>query len=488
MYLPIVSFTETVEGFLKHIIAQYPNFCYTESYMVIENCSHSRGTQGGVEIGRLRLQQRRDRSCSKQRRAQEIAPTEASSSGDCAYRRTEGLCSHRDIVEEKMMNEKRTPTHCALPICTLGAPGHGKTTLTAAIAKVVARIGAIHTDGVNDFEAHPPLHHPIQEGVGITYRAIDYETSGKFYTQIDCETHLDVVKMLVSGSPAIQAAIWVVNAIEGVTPDSESHLRLANQMHLPTILSFLNTGGARKDDELLEICQMEMRELLNECGWGEATVPIIVGDARKALDYRGDRITSTQWQPIVELIFSMNRAMPAPVDTARLPLIMPIHEIIRETKESVSVRGKIVQGQLAVGQAVDIVGKGDRIKTRCIGIKENEVCVESEPDWLSVGQVLCTPKTVKSHSTFTAIIYLLTHQESGTHIPLIENDRPDIYLWGIDMPAYLKLPPARSLITPGTYTQGTLTLDLPLAMEVGTRFEVKKMGTRIGIGVVTGMA
>ena len=385
------------------------------------------------------------------------------------------------------MAQQKEHTHRRLPICTLGAHGHGKTTLTAAIAKVVARIGAIHTNGDSDFEAQTPISHPIREGVGITYRAIAYETSGKLYTQIDCETHIDVVKMLISGSPTIQGAIWIVNAVEGITPDAEAHLRLASQMQLPTVLSFLNTGGIPNNDELIDICQQEMEELLNACGRDAETAPIIVGDARKALDYRGDSITSTQWQPIVDLIFAMNRAMPTPMDTARLPLIMPIHEITEETKESVFVRGDIVQGQLAVGQAVDIVGKGDRIKTRVLSIKENEVCVESEPDWLSVGQVLCTPKTVKSHAEFTTLIYLLTHEESGTHIPLIENDRPDIYLWGIDMPAHLKLPPSLSLITPGTYAHVALTLDLPLVMEVGTRFEVKKMGVRIGFGVVTGV-
>ena len=384
------------------------------------------------------------------------------------------------------MTEKKD-THRRLPICTLGAPGHGKTTLTAAIAKVVARIGAIHTNGDNDFETQTPISHPIREGVGITYRAIAYETSGKLYTHIDCETHIDVVKMLVSGSPAIQGAIWIVNAVEGITPDSEAHLRLASQMHLPTVLSFLNTGGIPNDDELIDICQQEMAELLNECGWNGETIPITVGDAGKALTYKGHSITSTQWQPIVDLIFAMNRAMPAPVDTARLPLIMPIHEVTEETKESVSVRGDIVQGHLAVGQAVDIVGKGDRIKTRVLSITEDEVCVESEPDWLSIGQVLCAPKTVKSHSEFTALIYLLTHEESGTHIPLIENDRPDIHLWGIDMPAHLKLPQGLSLITPGAYAHVSLTLDLPLVMEVGTRFEVKKMDVRIGFGVVTGV-
>ena len=293
--------------------------------------------------------------------------------------------------------------------------------------------------------------------------------------------------MLISGSPRIQGAIWVVNAVEGVTPDSEAHLRLTSDMHLPVVLAFLNTGDVPKDDELLDICQQEMHELLNACGNGRETEQIIVGDVRKALDYKGNRITSPQWQPIVDLIVAMNSAMPAPIDTEHLPLIMPIYEITEEAKESISVRGEIMQGQLAVGQAVDIVGKGDRIKTRVIGIDGNEVRVESEPDWLSVGQVLCTPKTVKSHSEFTALIYLLTFEESGTHIPLIENDRPDIYLWGIDIPAHLQLPPELSLVTSGTYAHVTVALDLPLVMEIGTRFEVKKMGVRIGFGVVTSM-
>ena len=383
------------------------------------------------------------------------------------------------------MTEKKERTHNRLPICTLGADGHGKTTLTAAMAKVIARIGAIHTDGDGGFEVQLPIHHPIREGVGITYRAIDYETSGKFYTQIDCETSLDVTKMLISGSPKIHGAIWVVNAVEGVTPNSEAHLRLTSDMHLPAVLAFLNTGGVSEDDEIVDICRQEMQELLNVYGTRKETAPIIVGDVRKALDYKGDRITSTQWQPIVDLIVAMNSTMPVPVDTEHLPLIMPIYEITEQAKESVSVRGEIIQGQLAVGQAIDIVGKGNRIKTRVIGIDGSEVRVESEPDWLSVGQVLCTPKTVKSHSEFTALIYLLTFEESGTHIPLIENDKPDIFLWGVDVPAHLQLPPELSLVTSGNYAHVTVALDLPLVMEIGTRFEVKKMGVRIGFGVVT---
>ena len=380
---------------------------------------------------------------------------------------------------------KRESGYGGLPICTLGGDGHGKTTLTAAMARVVARIGAIQTDGDVAFSEQTPISHPIREGVGVTYRAITYETSGRLYTQIDCETHLDVVKMLISGSPNIQGAIWVVNAVEGVTSDSEAHLRLASELGFSTVVPFLNTVGTAEDDELLNICEQEMSELLETCGGIKKSPPIIVGDARQALAYKGERVTSKQWQPIVDLIFAMNQAMPAPIDPTGLPLIMPIHEITEEAKEQVSVRGEIVQGQVAVGQPVDIVGKGDRIKTRILSIQEDTVSVESEPDWLSAGQVLCTPKTVKSHTEFTALIYLLTHEESDTHIPLVENDRPDIYLWSIDMPAHLKLPSDVSLITPGGYAHVRFTLDLPLVMAAGTRFEIKKMDVRIGFGVVT---
>ena len=385
------------------------------------------------------------------------------------------------------MNDKRGTTHRSLPICTLGASGHGKTTLTAAIAKVVARIGSIRSKIDNQFEQQVPLHHPIREGVGITYRAIDYETSGKFYSQIDCETHLDIVKLLVSRSFTIQGAIWVVDADDGVTDAAETHLRLASHINLPTVISFLNTRNIAKDDELVDICQQEMRDLLTEYGWEEQENPIIVGDIDKALKYKGDRIGSDQWKPIVDLIFAMNRCMPVPINPRDLPLIMPIYEIVEELRERVTVRGEIVQGHLAVGQAVDIVGKGDRIKTKCLNMKENEVSVESEPDWLSVGQVICPPKTIKAHSEFTALIYLFTQEESGTHIPLIENDKPEVHLWGTDVSARLQLPPELSIVTPGENAHVSFTLQLPLATEVGTRFEVKKMGSCIGLGVVTAL-
>lgn len=384
-----------------------------------------------------------------------------------------------------MTHEKRTSTDHTLSICTLGAAHHGKTTLTAAIQKVVARIGAVHSDVKTEFIQQMPSHFPLREGVGITYREVDYETSGKFYRQIDCDTHLDIVKMLVSRSFGIQGAIWVVDAFEGVTAESAEHIRLAQHIQLPNIISFLNTHNITEDNELLDICQQEMRELLTEYGWDENNNPIIIGDANRALKYKGDRTGSEQWKPIVNLIFALNRYMPTPIDTGNLHLIMPIYEIVETLKEQVTVRGDVVQGHLSVGQAVDIVGKGDRIKTKCLGTKDGDVVVESEPDWISVGQVLCTPKTIRAHTDFEAIIYLLTQEESGTHIPIIENDKPMIHLWGIDVTAHLHLPSDLPIISPGENAHVSVELELPLAMEVGTRFEVKKMGSCIGIGIVT---
>lgn len=383
------------------------------------------------------------------------------------------------------MDDKRGGTHFPLPICTLGATDHGKTTLTAAIAKVVARIGSNLSKVDTPFEQQIPNHHPIREGVSITYRSVDYETSGKHYTQIDCETHLDIVKMLVSRSFVIQGAIWVVDAVNGVTQESAEHIHIANRLNIPTVISFLNTRNSAIDDELIDICKQEMTELLTENGWEEENNPIIVGDANKALKYKGDRIDSVQWKPIVDLIFAMNRSMPKPINMDSLPPIMPIYEIVEEQKERVTIKGELIQGHLAVGHAVDIVGKGDRIKTKCLSIKEDEVCVESEPDWLSVGQVLCHPKTIKAHSDYTALVYLLTQEESGTHIPLIENDKPDIHLWSVDISARLHLPSDLSIVSPGTNAHISLSLEQTMAMDIGTTFEVKKMGSRIGLGVVT---
>lgn len=385
------------------------------------------------------------------------------------------------------MNKKKTSIHQTLPICMLGADGHGKTTLTTGMERVVEKIGTIYSDTSSGFINQLPNHQQICEGVGFTFRSIDYETSGKHYTQIDCDTHQDIVKLLVSSALDIQGAIWVVDADAGVTQESEELVRIANRVKVSNIVSFLNIHNT-DDNELVNICQQEMREILTECGLNEDNSPILVGDAHNTLNYKTVNLGSDQWKPIVDTISALNSIMPDPIDKSDLHLVLPIHEIVEESKETVTFSGEFVQGHLSVGQSIDIVGKGDRIKTKCLNIKEHEITVESEPDWLSVGQVVCSPKTIKAHTEFVGIVYLLNQEESGTHIPIVQNDKLEINLWGIDVHASVQLPPALSIISPGANSEISISLDLALVMEVGTTFEIKKMDIRIGLGIVTEVA
>ncbi len=441
------------------------------------------------------------------------------------------------------MDEKRNYRHEPLTISTLGGTGHGKTTLTAAIAKVVSRIGSTQIKEAA-IDSQEPLHHSIVGRMGISYRAIDYETSGRHYTQIDCLSHADNVKMLISGSPAVRGAILVVSVVDGVTEETATQIRLASQTRLPAIVTFLNKSELVTDPELIELCEMEIRELLTACSYGEGESPILVGDAAKALKYSGNNLGSEDWKPIVDLIFTMNRCMPQPTNRLELPLMMPIREVIDAPKGGSTVRGEILQGRLAVGYPIDIAGKGERIKTRCVGMRSHtgrpasdlipqppspsassrqaiqgkgevsppfrgsgeslspprggaggevengrvEIQVDSEPGWISPGQVVSEPKSLKSYTDFGAVVYVMTQEECGTHIPLVGNDKPEIHLWTIDVPGHLRLSSDLAIINPGEHADVQITLDVPMAMQIGTRFQIKKMGLTIGMGVVTEIA
>ena len=398
----------------------------------------------------------------------------------------EGQCAITITPKEKDMEAKKRYRHEALNICTLGGLGHGKTTLTSAMIKVVSRIGSTPSKTA-DLESEQPIHHPISQGVGVSYRSVDYETSGRHYTQIDGLKYADNVKMLISGSPKIWGAIWVVNAVEGVTPDSEAQLRLASQVHIPTIITFLNKSEKVHDEELIEICEMEMREILTDCGYDEEASPIIVGDALKALKYKGHNLGSDHWKPIVDLILEMNHRMPQPINPLDLPLIMAIREVIDHPKGTSTVRGEIIQGRVAVGNSVDVVGKGDRIKTRCVGLKEGNIEVDSDPGWISPGHVISDPKSIRSRSAFEATVYVMTQEECGAHIPLVGNDKPHIHIWTIDVTGHIHLPADVAIVNPGEHASVSISLDVSMAMQIGTRFEIKKMGSRIGMGIVTGL-
>ena len=394
------------------------------------------------------------------------------------------------------MDEKRQYRHQGLTICTLGGVEHGKTTLTAGIIKVVARIGSTQMDAT-DFQVQQPTHHSMGSQTYVSYRAVDYETSGRHYTHIDGLSHGDNVKMLIGGSPGIRGAILVVSAVDGVTAEAAAEIRLASQVRVPTVVTFLNKAEKVKDPELIEICEMEIREILTDCGYADEGSPIIVGDAEKAFNYKGQNLNSDHWKPIVDLIFAMNRCMPQPLNPLELPLLMPIRKVIDNPKGPSTLYGQVAQGGLAIGHPVDVVGKGDRIKTHCVGLRhgdaaslveesaEDEVQVDAEMGWITPGQVVSQPKSIKSHSDFEATVYVMTQAECGTHIPLVGNDKPEIHLWTIDVTGHLHLPSEVAIVNPGEHATVRISLDVPMAITIGTRFEIKKMEVKIGMGVVT---
>ncbi len=399
------------------------------------------------------------------------------------------------------MDEKRQYRHQGLTICTLGGVEHGKTMLTTGIIKVVSRIGSTQMDAA-DFETQQPTHHSIGRQTYVSYKVVDYETSGRHYTHVDGLSHAENVKMLIGGSPAIRGAILVVSAVDGVTAEAEAEIRLASQVRVPTVVTFLNKAEKVKDPELIEICEMEIREILTDCGYAEEESPIIVGDAEKACNYKGQNLNSDHWKPIIDLIFAMNRCMPQPLNPLDLPLLMPIRKVIDDPKEGTStLYGEVVQGGLAVGHPVDVVGKGDRIKTRCVGLRhsdtadstgdeegkrgENEVRVDAEMGWITPGQVVSQPKSIRSHTDFEAAVYVMTQEECGTHIPLVGNDKPEIHLWTIDVTGHLHLSSEVAIVNPGEHATVQISIDAPMALAIGTRFEIKKMDVKIGIGVVT---
>ncbi len=382
------------------------------------------------------------------------------------------------------MNRKGKYRRQALTVCTLGGNGAGKTSLTAAIRKIVSRIGSTPADR-QDIEAQEPTRQTISASVDISYRSIDYETGGRHYTQIDGLSHADNIKMLISGCPRIRGLIWVVSASDGVTEESKTQIQLASQTHIPAVITFLNQSEKIDDAELVDICAMEIREILTDCGYSESKSPIVIGDALKTLKYKGQDLDSTHCKPIVDVIFAMGRCMPEPMDSADLPLLMPIREANDHPDYISTLRGDVIQGHLAVGQALDIVGKGERIKTRLVEMGDGEVIVDAEPGWILPGQVVSEPRSIRSYTAFKAAIYMMTQQESRTHVPLIDNDTPEVHLWTIDVSGNLRLPPDVPILNPGEHTYVSISLSVPMALQIGSRFELKKMGALIAIGSVT---
>ena len=385
----------------------------------------------------------------------------------------------------------RTKPHCN--IGTIGHVDHGKTTLTAAITAVLAdRLGMEPAVPFDQIDKAPEER---ERGITINSAHVEYETEKRHYAHVDCPGHADYVKNMITGAAQMDGAILVVAATDGVMAQTREHILLARQVGVPAIVVFLNKCDMVDDPELLELVQMEVRDLLNEYEFPGDEIPVIHGSALKALED-----PKSEWgDKIMELMDAVDSYIPEPVRETDKPFLMPVEDVFTITGRGTVATGRVERGVLHVSDELEIVGISEETqKTVVTGIEMfRKTLDEAEAgdnvglllrginrDQIERGQVLCKPGTVKCHKKFTAQVYVLTKDEGGRHTPFFTNYRPQFYFRTTDVTGVCELPEGTEMCMPGDNTEMTVELIHPVAMEEGLRFAIREGGRTVGSGRV----
>jgi elongation factor Tu len=387
---------------------------------------------------------------------------------------------------------ERTKPH--LNVGTIGHIDHGKTTLTAAISKVLADQGVSGTE-VRDFNSIDNAPEERQRGITINTSHVEYETENRHYAHVDCPGHADYIKNMITGAAQMDGAILVVSAADGPMPQTREHILLARQVEVPSIVVALNKADMVDDPELLELVEMEVRELLSNYEFPGDEIPVVQVSALKALE--GD----PEWTPkILELMEQVDAYIPEPTRDTDKPFLMPIEDVFTITGRGTVVTGRIEQGQINSGDTVEIVGihpetastvvtglemfnktldfaqAGDNAGVLLRGTKREEV---------ERGQVLAKPGSITPHTEFKAEVYVLSKEEGGRHTPFFNGYRPQFYFRTTDVTGSIKLPEGQEMVMPGDNTNMEIELGQPIAMDQGLRFAIREGGRTVGAGVVT---
>ncbi len=385
----------------------------------------------------------------------------------------------------------RTKPHCN--IGTIGHVDHGKTTLTAAITAVLAdRLGMEPAVPFDQIDKAPEER---ERGITINSAHVEYETEKRHYAHVDCPGHADYVKNMITGAAQMDGAILVVAATDGVMAQTREHILLARQVGVPAIVVFLNKCDMVDDPELLELVEMEVRDLLNEYEFPGDEIPVIHGSALKALED-----PKSEWgDKIMELMDAVDSYIPEPVRETDKPFLMPVEDVFTITGRGTVATGRVERGVLHVSDELEIVGISEETqKTVVTGIEMfRKTLDEAEAgdnvglllrginrDQIERGQVLCKPGTVKCHKKFTAQVYVLTKDEGGRHTPFFTNYRPQFYFRTTDVTGVCELPEGTEMCMPGDNTEMTVELIHPVAMEEGLRFAIREGGRTVGSGRV----
>ncbi len=385
---------------------------------------------------------------------------------------------------------ERTKPH--VNVGTIGHVDHGKTTLTAAITTILSSKFGGEAKAYDQIDAAPEEK---ARGITINTAHVEYETANRHYAHVDCPGHADYVKNMITGAAQMDGAILVVSAADGPMPQTREHILLARQVGVPYIIVFMNKCDMVDDEELLELVEMEVRELLSKYDFPGDDIPIVKGSALKALE--GDKSDLGEGA-ILKLAEALDSYIPTPERAIDKPFLLPIEDVFSISGRGTVVTGRVERGIVKVGEEIEIVGIKATVKTTCTGVEMFRKLLDqgqagdnvgvllrgTKREDVERGQVLCKPGSIKPHTHFTGEVYVLSKEEGGRHTPFFNNYRPQFYFRTTDVTGAINLPEGTEMVMPGDNVSITVKLIAPIAMEEGLRFAIREGGRTVGAGVV----
>ena len=385
---------------------------------------------------------------------------------------------------------ERTKPHCN--VGTIGHVDHGKTTLTAAITKVLSETGGAEFTAFDQIDKAPEEK---ERGITIATAHVEYETEKRHYAHVDCPGHADYVKNMITGAAQMDGAILVVNAADGPMPQTREHILLARQVGVPALVVYMNKIDQVDDKELVELVEMELRELLTSYEFPGDTIPIIKGSALAALEGKDDEIGKNS---ILELMKAVDEHIPQPTRITDKPFLMPVEDVFSISGRGTVVTGRIEQGVVKIGEDIEILGIKETQKTVCTGVEMFRKLLDSgeagdnvgvllrgtKREEVERGQVLAKPGSIHPHTKFKVEAYVLKKEEGGRHTPFFSNYRPQFYFRTTDVTGTIKLPEGTEMVMPGDNIAMEVSLLAPIAMDKGLKFAIREGGRTVGAGVV----
>jgi elongation factor Tu len=389
---------------------------------------------------------------------------------------------------------ERTKPH--VNVGTIGHVDHGKTSLTAAISKVLSMKGGAK---LRDFSSIDNAPEERERGITIATSHIEYETEARHYAHVDCPGHADYIKNMITGAAQMDGAILVVSAPDGPMPQTREHILLAHQVQVPSMVVFLNKVDMMDDEELLELVELEVRELLSANDFPGDEIPFVRGSALAALESTSEDTNAPEYAPIIELMQAVDDYIPTPERAIDQPFLMPVEDVFGIKGRGTVVTGRIERGLVTVGDEIEIVGFGERRKVIVTGVEmfqksldrgeagDNVGCLLRGVERTDIqrGQVLAKPGSITPHTKFQAEVYVLSKEEGGRHTPFFPGYRPQFYIRTTDVTGIIHLPEGTEMVMPGDNIQMGVELITPVAIEQGLRFAIREGGRTVGAGSVT---